>query len=111
MKTNCISPRTESCVRALLLPVCCACIQTHGNESEANSLASLQSRAAKGDAGAQYNLGVRYNGSNGVEKNVVEAVKWWRKAARQNCAEAQYILATCLAESYWHKFGQDAATE
>ena len=32
-----------------------------------------------------------------MAKDVVEAVKWWRKAAEQNYAEAQYNLGVCYA--------------
>ena len=36
-------------------------------------------------------------GSLGVAKDEVEAVKWYRKAAEQNYAEAQYNLGVCYA--------------
>ena len=34
----------------------------------------------------------------GVAKNDVEAVKWFRKAAEQNYARAQYNLGVCYAK-------------
>ena len=51
--------------------------------------------AEKGDAIAQYNLGVCYRDGNGVSKDSVEAVKWFRKAADQGDAEAQNNLGDC----------------
>jgi TPR repeat protein len=33
-----------------------------------------------------------------VAKDEVEAVKWFRKAAAQNCAEAQWLLGICYAK-------------
>ena len=51
--------------------------------------------AEQGLAEAQYNLGLCYEGGDGVKKDYQEAVKWWRKAAEQGLAEAQYNLGLC----------------
>ena len=48
--------------------------------------------AAKGDAFAQYNLGVMYENGEGVPENDADAVKWYRLAAEQGNANAQYNL-------------------
>jgi len=48
--------------------------------------------AERGDANAQYSLGVCYAKGDGVAKDYVEAVKWCRKAAEQNLALAQFNL-------------------
>ena len=42
---------------------------------------STKAKAEKGDATAQFNLGFMYANGNGVEKDVAEAVMWYRKAA------------------------------
>jgi TPR repeat protein len=42
-------------------------------------------------------LGACYANGQGVAKDEVEAVKWWRKAAEQNEAEAQYELGNFYA--------------
>jgi hypothetical protein len=42
-------------------------------------------------------LGFRLYAGEGVAKDQVEAVKWLRKAAEQNDAEAQYNLGVCYA--------------
>ncbi len=36
-----------------------------------------------------------YRGENGVEESDTEAVKWWKKAAEQGNAEAQFMLGCC----------------
>ena len=48
--------------------------------------------AKKGNAFAQYNIGVMYANGFGVTKNEVEAVTWYRKAAEQGDADAQANL-------------------
>ncbi len=53
--------------------------------------------AEAGDAGAQFNLGVMYANGEGVVKDQVQAVKWYRKAAEQGYADAQVNLGT----AYW----------
>jgi S1-C subfamily serine protease len=42
---------------------------------------------------AQFKLGWFYDTGQGVGKDLVEAVKWFRKAAEQNIVEAQFNLA------------------
>ena len=51
--------------------------------------------AEKGEAAAQYELGRRYEGGLGAEKDYTEAMKWYRKAAEQNYAQAQLSLGVC----------------
>ena len=48
--------------------------------------------ADRGDADAQYNLGVMYNNGDGVPQNYAEALKWHRKAAAQGNGNAQFNL-------------------
>ncbi len=58
--------------------------------------ADLLARATAGDAKAQNELGKAfYAGRLGVSRNSVEAVKWFRRAAEQNLAEAQSNLGVC----------------
>ena len=54
-------------------------------------------KAEKGDASAQFNLGRCYFYGQGVAKDEVEAVKWYRKAADQGNARAQSNLGFCYA--------------
>ncbi len=50
---------------------------------------TTKEKALKGDAEAQFNLGVMYAGGEGVTKNETEAVAWIRKAADQGLPSAQ----------------------
>lgn len=49
-------------------------------------------KAEKGDAQAQYDIGLSYYKGNGVEQNYAEAIKWYRKAAKQGYVHAQVDL-------------------
>lgn len=51
--------------------------------------------AEQGYAAAQNGFGICYQCGQGVEKNKVEAVKWYRKAAEQGYAKAQCNLGIC----------------
>jgi TPR repeat protein len=57
-----------------------------------------KARAERGDAKAQYNLGVCYKNGEGVAKDKVEAVKWYRKAAEQGSIAAQFGLGFMYQE-------------
>jgi hypothetical protein len=48
--------------------------------------------ADQGNAGAQNNLGVKYDNGQGVPKDYAEAVKWYRMAAEQGNTIAQVNL-------------------
>jgi len=58
-------------------------------------LAGLRVDAEKGDAVAQFTLGVVYGDGVGVAKDEAEAVKWYRRAAEQNHALARNNLGAC----------------
>ena len=49
----------------------------------------LLKRFEKGDAAAQFDLGVMYEDGQGVEEDLVEAVRWYRLAADQGHASAK----------------------
>jgi len=54
--------------------------------------------AKKGDARAQYNLGIMYATGHGVPQNDATAVSWYRKAADQGHAAGQYNLGIMYAD-------------
>lgn len=54
---------------------------------------SLQPLADRGNPEAQFSLGRMHSWGHGVKKNKVEAIFWFRMAARQGHPEAQAILA------------------
>ena len=55
-------------------------------------IAVLRADAERGDAAAQYWLGVRYANGRDVTRDHEEAVAWFRRAAEQGYAAAQYNL-------------------
>lgn len=57
----------------------------------------LKAVAESGDAQAQFLLGKCYHNGFGVKKDMIEAVKWYRKAAEQGDASAQYNPGWCYA--------------
>lgn len=57
--------------------------------------------AELGDVEAQYNLGVMYDEGAGMEQDLAEAAKWYRKAAEQGFMDAQ----TNLGIMYYHGQG------
>ncbi|MDZ4403297.1 tetratricopeptide/SEL1-like repeat protein [Prosthecobacter sp.] len=50
------------------------------------------------DAEAQYQLGRRHYGGEGMPEDHAEAARWFRKAAEQGHADAQRLLGLCYAE-------------
>jgi len=69
------------------------------SEADRKLLADIRAKAEKGDAQSQYDLGNAFAvGRLGVAKDEVEAVKWFRKAAEQNYADAQYNLGCCYCK-------------
>ena len=85
----------------------------HAQQSEADrkALVALRAQAEASDARAQYALGAAfYAGLFGAATNYAEAVKWFRKAAEQNDAKAQFELASCYVngEGVTKDFGEAA---
>ncbi len=58
-------------------------------------VAQCKVKAEQGDAEAQCDLGVCHEFGNGVEKDLVKAVEWYRRAAEQGLPRAQYNLGVC----------------
>lgn len=59
-----------------------------------SELKTLQDKARKGDADAQYKLGLKYIKGDGLSRDRVKAMEWFQKAAEQGLAAAQYQLGT-----------------
>jgi len=64
---------------------------------ESREISELRTKAAQGDAMAQYELGLRYALGRSVPKDESEAVRWYRKAADQGHAGAQTDLGFMYA--------------
>jgi TPR repeat protein len=82
-------------LRRLILCLCLLVpLLLHAEEE----LAALRSQAEQGDAWAQLNLGAAYDNGLGVERDVEQAIHWYRKAAEQGLVEAQFNLAHILVD-------------
>jgi TPR repeat protein len=65
----------------------------------AKSLPEIRAAAERGEPEGQLQLGLAYlRGGVGVEKDVTDALAWWRKAAEQGHAGAQGLLGIALRE-------------
>ena len=53
--------------------------------------------AERGDANAEYNMGLLYSSGQGVPRDYQMAAEWYEKAAEQGVAAAQYNLAVMYA--------------
>jgi TPR repeat protein len=92
--------KTNQLLFTVLLPVTAAVFQLPAQQNEADRkvLDEIRAGADKGDAKARYELGrAFFSGTLGVAKDETEAVKWFRKAAEQNVADAQFSLGVCYA--------------
>lgn len=65
-----------------------------GNED----VISLMNAAARGDAVAQYSLGICYSEGDGVQQDYRKAFEWFEKSAEQGNADSQYCLGVCYSE-------------
>jgi len=71
-----------------------------GNEKVYEPIINNQwfKEAVQGDPYAQYSLGLRFSRGDEVERNNVEAAKWYRRAAEQGYSEAQVMLGVCFRD-------------
>ncbi|MBI5387686.1 MAG: sel1 repeat family protein [Verrucomicrobia bacterium] len=60
--------------------------------SPESGLTALQTRADRGDADAQFSLGLHFGSAPGEALDFPQAAQWYRKAADQDHALAQYNL-------------------
>ncbi|MBI5772591.1 MAG: sel1 repeat family protein [Verrucomicrobia bacterium] len=86
-----------SLIAALLCVAACspAFPQSEHKESLEKQFQEHKDQADKGDAKAQYELGMCYYNGLGMRQDYVESVKWLRQAAEQGLAEAQQRLGMC----------------
>ena len=89
----------KALLAALLFAFCLLCPCAHAQQYEAarSRFLAVEAKAKQGDALDQLILGVCYEYGKGVEKNFVEAVKWYRKAAEQGEDDAQVALGKFYA--------------
>lgn len=67
-----------------------------GLQAAEPELQQLRQQAEQGDAWSQLNLGAAYDNGMGVARDIEQALHWYRKAAEQGLAEAQFNLAHLL---------------
>ncbi len=79
-------------IRELLFFSLALVIFGSGGYSQIDRLKELLLAAERGDAEAQFELGLMYDEGYGVSRDNQEAAKWYRKAAEQGDAGAQYLL-------------------
>jgi len=82
------------CISIIILSLVCA--NTFGITPV--EFAKAKEKAEKGDAVAQFNLGCSYYIGDGVSKDSVEAIKWYKTSAEQGCPEGQSALGYCYFE-------------
>jgi hypothetical protein len=68
-----------------------------GQRVPANSLADLRKFADRGDADAQWQMGVRYHNGEDVPQDDAQAMRWFQRAAEQGHVIAQATLGAY----YW----------
>jgi TPR repeat protein len=100
-----MKPLTVPMTTTLMAALFCAaslvlsCARAQQGDAVTKQLISLRTQAEKGDALSQFDLGMAfYSGKFGMATNYAEAVKWFRHAAEQNLAGAQYNLGCCYAK-------------
>jgi localization factor PodJL len=71
--------------------------------------ASLRAAAAKGDAGAEFEIGQRFAEGRGVPQNLAEAADWFDRAAKQGLVPAQFRLGGFYEKGFGVKKDLDAA--
>ena len=65
--------------------------------AQESGLAAVRTKADRGDADAQFGLGLRYGNGIGGALDFVQAASWYRKAADQDYPLAQYNLGVMFA--------------
>ena len=77
-----------------------------------NTLAkTYRADAEKGDASAQFFMGVAYENSYGVERDFTQAAEWYRKAAEQGHVGAQAYWGYSLLQGQGVKKDEKSAAE
>ncbi len=71
--------------------------QSAEQHAQAKSLADLRKLADRGDAEAQFQMGVRYHNGEDVPQDDAQAMQWFQRAAEQGHVDAQ----SHLGAYYW----------
>ena len=79
-------------------PQLTAATREQTSAQESGEVGRLRQAAARGDANAQFALGVRYASGKGVERDEAEGARWIRRAADQGHVTAQFNLGLMYAD-------------
>ena len=84
----------KSKIALILTALACAfaAVPAYAEQVTPEPIREWRAAADRGEAWAQFNLGLAYDKGDGVEKDLREAVRWYRKAAEQGDKEAQRAL-------------------
>jgi TPR repeat protein len=89
-----IMNRTQEVIYGIILAVFAVmALDVHSQ----TKFVDIRNAAERGNAIAEYKLGLAYVNGDGVEKNMSLAASWFRKAAEQGSAEAEYHLGVMCA--------------
>jgi len=80
-------------MRLVALILSLVCINAFAKVSE-EELQETKNKADQGDSNAQCSLGLYYKFVS-KPKDIIEALKWFRKSAEQGDANGQYYLGNC----------------
>jgi len=92
MRVRTALTRTARFAYAFGIVVAFGCSSASAQASQQGDPGDVQIRAEKGDANAQYSLGLMYGRGEGVPKDFAKAIDWYIKAAEQGHALAQFNL-------------------
>jgi len=96
------TPGSIMCICCRMFPLCLLILAMAFTPILAGEqLADLTAKATKGDAAAQFELGRRYSTGQGVAKDDLQALAWFKKAAAQGHTKAEVSLGS----AYAHGFG------
>jgi localization factor PodJL len=100
-------PQTNMAVPAITAPQAVPSEQVPA----AIGTAKLRDAAQKGDAGAAYEIAVRYAEGRGVPANLPEAARWFGRAAQTGLAMAQFRLGSLYEKGQGVKKDLDKAKQ
>ena len=79
-----------------------SCLNRNSFSCDKSFSEQLKKEAEEGNTQSQYDLGACYDVGSGIKRDIPEAVKWYKNAAANGNAEAQFRLAhifSCSAEA------------
>lgn len=79
----------------IVLFLCWLVLMGVASATDTETFHKLRDMAEKGDAKAQYRLGMAYYEGTAISRNFGMAMRWFEKAAMQGHAKAQHRMAVC----------------